>query len=203
MTTKQRQSLAASLTDAEKEKYHEASRRIRDDTYLRNIVINGVTVPSQMIDHDGIIDAALIEATKDRPKVAELGPWKPGNCEMYWAADINVETRSMKWCDTLGDERQRRFGNVFRTREEAEREARITRAWRRLRQIAAVLNAASGATLFDVTIVKSRSGDIVTVFNGVGYLSSAGQVLFAMKADAERALAQLQSEGIDIADLFL
>lgn len=196
MTATERKALAASLTPEEREKFTLAI----DNGLIDELASRG---EFDMSDPYTSIDAALLEATKDRPKEPELGPFLPEGDAESWYTTFEGNAEPVNGYQRSRDEKMTANGNCFPTKEAAEREARYTRAHRRLRQIAAVLNAKPTETLGNTRygFRLGRDCGVVVTTTGFGGMIG-GAVTFNHRDDAERAMRQLESEGISLTDLF-
>lgn len=121
------------MTDAEKVKAW--------DAWLRDYIgtmgaadINGATLSQK--HHMGPV-RAIAHVIADRQP--DLAPWKPEDGEGYWFLTWADEPVEGIWSEREAESRARNFGNVFRTREEAEAHAARLRVFNRVCQMMTIL----------------------------------------------------------------
>lgn len=86
-------------------------------------------------------------------------------------------------------------GNAFRTREEAEREARITATWRKLRKASRESMAKKSSNGPSCGLYVSKAGDSIIALPA-GYSIPNGAFLFCKPSDASAAIASIGEAAI-------
>lgn len=66
----------------------------------------------------------------------ESGVWKPKKGDRYWVISSNAGVVSCPWCDNHDDRSFFETGNVFKTKDAAEKEVKRRKVYQRLKELA-------------------------------------------------------------------
>lgn len=125
-------------------------------------------------------------------EIEEYDVWKPEIKENYYMVSGNGTVNKTMWIDYDGEELRLDFGNVFKTKEEAEYEAERLKVYRKLRQFALSKGRHVGCFCISFDYVYK---EINYDKNETGF-AKYGDLVFKTEEDARRAVEAVGAEKV-------